>query len=93
MQERTKRSAIVVALTVAGIAACHSYCGVIWQTWGQDPWAKATLLALLALWISSAVVMWGHVSNDVCQTLRERDLALSRGPGLAPRGPRRDGDV
>jgi hypothetical protein len=93
MQERAKRMAIAAALTAADVATFNSYSGVIWRTWGQDPWAKAAFLALLALWISSAVVIWGHVSNDVRQTLRERNLALSRDPALAPGNPRRDSDV
>jgi hypothetical protein len=93
MQERAKRLAIAVVLTAADVAIFNSYSGVIWRTWGQDPWAKAVLLALLGLWISSVVVIWGHVSNDLRQTLRERDLALSCDPALAPGGLRRDSDV
>jgi hypothetical protein len=93
MQERAKRLAIAVVLTAADVAIFNSYSGVIWRTWGQNPWAKAALLALLALWISSAVVIWGHVSNDVRQTRRERDLALSRDPALAPGDLTGGGDV
>jgi hypothetical protein len=93
MQERAKRLAIAIVLTVADIATFNSYSGVIWRTWGQDPWAKTALLALLGLWIASAVVIWGHVSNDIRLTLRERDLALLRNPALAPGDLRRDSDV
>jgi hypothetical protein len=63
------------------------------QTWGQAPWAKAALVWLLSLWIVSAVVLWIHVSYDLCQTLRERGLAPARDPAMAPRGLRRDSDV
>ena len=93
MQERAKRLAVAVVLTAADVATFHCYSGVIWRTWGQYPWAKAALLALLGLRIASAAVIRGHVSNDVRQTLRERDRAFSRNPALAPRGPRRDSDV
>jgi hypothetical protein len=93
MQERAKRLAIAVVLTAADVATFNNYSGVIWRTWGQDPWAKALLLALLGLWISSAVVIWGHVSNDLRQTLRGGDLAHSRDPALASGGPRRHSDV
>ena len=93
MQERAKRLAIAVGLAAADVATFNNYSGVTWWTWDQDPWAKAVLLALLGLWISSAVVIWGHVSNDLCPTLRELDLAPSRAPALAPGGPRRDSDV
>jgi cytochrome c5 len=58
MQQRAKRMAIAVVLTAADVTSFNSYPGAIWRTWGQDPWAKAALLALLALWISSAAVLW-----------------------------------
>lgn len=93
MQERAKRLAIAVVLTTADIAIFHSYSGVIWQTWCQEPWAKAAFLAILTLWIASAVVIWGHVSNDLRQTLRELELARSRDLLLAPKDRRRDSDV
>jgi uncharacterized membrane protein YdbT with pleckstrin-like domain len=93
MQERAKRLAIAVVLTVVDFVTFNSYSGVIWQTWGQDSWAKAALLGLLALWIVSAVVLWIHVSYDLRQTLHERDLALARDPAMARRGLRRDSDV
>jgi hypothetical protein len=93
MQERAKSVAIAVVLTTVDVATFNNYFGVIWRTWDQDPWAKAVLLARLGLWISSAQVIWGHVSNDLGQTLRKRDLALSRDPALAPSGPGRHSDV
>jgi hypothetical protein len=93
MQERAKRLAIAVVLTVADVVTFNNYSGVIWRTWGQHPRARAALFALFGLWIASAVMIWGHISNDIRQTLRERDLALSRNPALAPRNPRRDSDV
>jgi hypothetical protein len=93
MQERATRLGIAVVLTSADVARFHSYSGVIWQTWCKDQCAKAAFLALLALWIASAVMIWGHVSNDFRQTLREQELALSRDPLLAPRDRRRDKDV
>jgi hypothetical protein len=93
MQERTKRLAIAILLTVGDVVTFSSYSGVIWQTWGQDPWVKAALLGLLAFWIVSAVVLWIHVSYHLRQTLHERDLALARAPAMARRGLRRDGDV
>ena len=93
MQERAKRLAIAVVLTTADVVTFHSYSGVIWQTWCREPWAKAAFLALLALWIASAVVIWGHVSKDLRQTLREQELARSRNLPLSPRDRRRDSDV
>ena len=93
MQERAKRLVIAGVLTVADVATFNNYSGVIWRTWGQHPWARAALFALFGLWIASAVAIWGHISNDLRRTLRERHFALSRNPALAPRDPRRDSDV
>ena len=93
MQERAKRLVMAVVLTAADVATFNNYSGVIWRTWGRNPSAKTALLTLLGLWISSAVVIWGHISNDVRQTLRERNLALSHNAVLASREPRRDSDV
>jgi hypothetical protein len=93
MRERAKRLAIAVVLTVVDIVTFNIYFGAIWQTWGQEPWAKAALLGLLAVWIVSAAVLWIHVSYDLRQTLHERDLALGRDPAMARRGLRRDSDV
>jgi uncharacterized membrane protein YdbT with pleckstrin-like domain len=93
MQERTKRLAIAILLTVVDIIAFNSYFGAIWQVWGRDPWTKAALVGLLALWIVSAVVLWIHVSYDLRQTLHERGLALARDRAIAPKGLRRDSDV
>jgi uncharacterized membrane protein YdbT with pleckstrin-like domain len=93
MRERAMKLAIAVVLTVVDFVTFNSYSGAIWQTWGQDLWAKAALVALLTLWIVSAVVLWIHASYDLPQPLHERDLALARDPTLAPRGFRRDSDV
>ena len=93
MQERTKRLAIAVVLTAADVAIFKNCAGVIWQAWGRDPWAKVGLFALLALWVSSAAVIWFHISNDFRDTLRERNRARSPAPGLVSGDPRRDSDV
>ena len=93
MQERTKRLAIAVVLTAAGVAIFKNCASVIWQAWGRDPWVEAVLLALLGVWVASAVVIWFHISNDFRDTLLERNRALSPAPGLVPREPRRDSDV
>jgi hypothetical protein len=93
MRGRTKRLAIAVVLTTVDVATFNKCAGVIWQAWGQDPWAKAGLSGLLALWVSSAAVIWFHISNDFRDTLLERNRALSPAPGLVPREPRRDNDV
>jgi hypothetical protein len=93
MRERAMRLAIAVVLTVVDFVTFNSYSSAIWQTWDQDPWAKAALVAFLTLWIISAVVLWIHVSYDPRQPLHERDLALTRDPAMAPRGFRRDSDV
>ncbi len=93
MRERTKRLAIAVVLTAADVAIFKNCAGVIWQAWGRDPWATVGLSALLALWVSSAALIWFHVSNDFRNTLLERNHALSPAPGLIPREPRRDSDV
>jgi hypothetical protein len=91
--QRAKRIAVAAVLTVADVATFNSYAGVIWRTWGHDPWAKAALVGLLSLWVASAVVIWGHVSNDMRHTFHERNFARSRNPARAPRAPRRDSDV
>jgi hypothetical protein len=93
MRERAKRLAIAILLTAADVVTFNSYSGVIWLTWGQDPWPKAALLGLLALWIVSAVVLWIHVSYDLRQTLRERNLAFPSDPVTAPSDLRRNSDV
>jgi len=67
MQERAKRLAIAVVLTVVDVVTFNIYFGAIWQAWGGDPWARAALLGLLALWIASAVVLWIHVSYDIAE--------------------------
>jgi hypothetical protein len=93
MQERAKRLTIAVMLTAADVAIFHNYSGAIWQAWGQDPLAKGAFLSLLGLWIASAIVIWGHISNDLRQTLRERNLTLCSDSVLVPKEPRRDTDV
>ena len=93
MRERTKRLAIAFVLTVADVAFFNLYAGDIWQVLGQNPLAQFDLLALLGLWISSAAVIWFHVTSDVRQTLRELNPALSLDPALDPNEPRRDSDV
>jgi hypothetical protein len=93
MRGRTKRLAIAVVLTTVDVATFNRCSGVIWQAWGQYPWARVGLFALLALWISSAAVIWFHISNDVRETLRKLKPALSQDPVLDPSEPRRDSDV
>ena len=73
MTRRTKRLAIAVVLTTIDIAAFNYYCGVIWQTYARYPFAKATLLGLLCLWIASAVVVWLHVAHDFRQIFGKVD--------------------
>ena len=53
MQERAKRLANAVVLTVADIPGGNIYFGAIWQARGWNPRAKAGLLAHLAVWIAS----------------------------------------
>jgi hypothetical protein len=93
MRERTKRLAIAFVLTVADVAIFNLYAGDIWQVFGKNPLAQFELLALLALWISSAAVIWFHISNDLRETLRELNPELSQDPPLDPSEPRRDSDV
>jgi uncharacterized integral membrane protein len=83
----------VIALTTADITIFRRYSGVIWQTWGHIPPAAFDLLALLAIWIGSAAVMWFHVSNDLLQVLRRRQRFTSQNLGAAAADPRRDSDV
>jgi hypothetical protein len=77
MRGRTNRLAITVLLTLVDVAAGKYYCGVIWQAFSQDIFARAALLGLLCLWIASAAVLWLHVANDLRKTLRERDSRLA----------------
>jgi hypothetical protein len=93
MREQAKRLAIAVVLTVVDVVTFNSYSGAIWQDWSQYPWAKAALLALIALWIVSAVVLWIRLTYSLRQTLHERNLAVARAPEMAPRGLRRGSDV
>jgi hypothetical protein len=84
---------IVIALTAADITIFRLYSGVIWQTWGHIPLARLDLLALLAIWIGSAGVMWFHVSNDLLQALRHRQRFTSQDLAPAAADTRRDSDV
>jgi hypothetical protein len=93
MQQWAKRLAIAVILTVADIAVFDIFFGVIWQAWGWNPWVKAALVALLALWIASATVLWFHVSKNLRRPLREWAVAISSDPWPDSSQLRRDSDV
>ena len=83
----------MVVLTVADIPVVNIYFGAIWQARGWSPRAKAGLLAHLAVWIASAIVLWIHVSDDLRRPLRERAVALSCGPWPDSSELRRVSDV
>jgi len=83
----------VVVLTVADIPVVNICFGAIWQARGWNPRAKAGLLAHLAVWIASAIVLWIHVSDDLRRPLRERAFALSCGPWPDSSELRRVSDV
>jgi hypothetical protein len=89
----TRRLTIAVVLTIVDVAACSYYCGVIWQAFARDLFAKASLLGLLCLWVASAVVIWLHVAYDLRQSLRERSEGLALNSLRAPSGLRRDSNV
>jgi hypothetical protein len=89
----TRRLTIAVVLTIVDIAACSYYCGVIWQAFARDLFAKASLLGLLCFWIASAVVIWLHVAYDLRQSLRERRERLALNSRKTPFGLRRDSNV
>jgi hypothetical protein len=89
----TRRLTIAVVLTIVDVAACSYYCGVIWQAFARDLFAKASLLGLLCLWVASAVVIWGHVANDLHQSLRDRSEGLALNSLRAPSRLRRDSNV
>jgi hypothetical protein len=93
MRGRTNRLAIAVLLTLVDVASGEYYCGVIWQTCSQDPFARAALLGLLCLWIASAAVLWLHVAYDLRQTLRERDGGVAFNVAMVPVEPERDSNV
>ncbi len=75
MQERAKRLANAVVLTVADIAVVNIYFGTIWLAWDWNPWAKAALFALLAVWIASATVL---MPRTTCAG------PFANGPSLSP---------
>jgi hypothetical protein len=93
MKRRTNRLAIAVLLTLIDVAAGNHYCGVIWQAFSQNPFARAALLGLLCIWIASAVVVWLHVAYDLRQVLRERDGRLAFDVTTIPAEPERDTNV
>lgn len=93
MQGRATRLAIAILLTAGDIAIFRSCSGVIWQTWGHTQLAKADLVGLLAIRIASAAVIWFHVSNDLLQTLHQRNGGSLPARELVPREPRRDSNV
>jgi hypothetical protein len=82
----------VVVLTVADIPVVNICCGAIWQSRGWNPQAEAGLLAHLAVWIASAILLCIHVSDDLRRPLRER-AALSRDPWPDSSELRRASDV
>ncbi len=75
MQERAKRLANAVVLTVADIAVINICFGAIWRVWGRDARANAALLALLAVWIASATVL---MARTTCSG------PFANGPSLSP---------
>ena len=75
MQERAKRLANAVVLTVADIAVINICFGTIWLAWDWNPWANAALFALLAVWIASATVL---MSRTTCAG------PFANGPSLSP---------
>ena len=83
----------MVVLTVADVPVLNIYFGAICQARGWNPRAKAGLLAHLAVWIASAIVLWIHVSDDLRRPLRERAVALSCGPWPDSSELRRVSDV
>jgi hypothetical protein len=93
MQGRASRLAIAILLTAGDFAIFRSCSGVIWQTWGHTRLARADLVGLLAIWIAPAAVIWFHVSNDLLQTLHQRNCGSLSAQDLVPREPRRDSDV
>lgn len=93
MRRRTKRVAIAVALTIVDVVACNYYCGVIWQVFARDIFAKAALLGLLCLWVATAVVIWLHVAHDMRQILQERSERLAFESVTASSELRRDSNV
>jgi len=93
MTRRTQRLAIAIALTIVDLVAFNYYCGVIWQAFAEDLFAKAVLLGLLCLWVATAAVMWLHVAHDMRQVLRERDNRLALECATAPAEPRSDRNV
>lgn len=93
MRDRAMRLAIAFVLTIVDIAIFNRYSGVIWQAWGRDPWARLGLFALLALWVSSAVVIWVHISNDPRQTFCERRRNFSQDPAHDSSEPGRNRNV
>lgn len=93
MLERAMRLAIAVVLTTVDVATFNRCSGIIWQAWGRDPWTRIGLFSLLALWISSAAVIWFHISNDLREAFRELKPAFSQGSPLDPNESGRDSDV
>jgi uncharacterized membrane protein len=93
MQQRAKRLAIAIILTVADIAVFHIHFGVFWQARGWNPWVQNTLVALVAVWVASATVRWFHTSKDLRPILRERAVAIPSDPWLDSNERRRESDV
>jgi hypothetical protein len=93
MTGRTKRLTIAIVLTIVDIAVCNYYCGVIWQVFAKDLFAKAALLGLLCFWIATAVAIWLHVAYDFRQTLGERDARLAFSTPTTPTKFERDSNV
>jgi hypothetical protein len=93
MRGRTKRLAIVVPLEIADVATGNYDCGMIWEAYARDLFAKAALLGLLYVWVASAVLKWLHVAYDLRRTLRERvdRLAFNAVPASGELG--RDSNV
>jgi hypothetical protein len=78
MKGSTRRLAITFVITIANVAVFKSYAREIWQIFCQKPLDQFDLSALLGLWVSSAGVIWFHISNDVRETFRPLNRAASR---------------
>lgn len=93
MRGRRNRLPIAVLLTLVDVASGKYYCGVIWQAFSRDLFARAALLGLLCFWIASAAVLWLHVAYDLRQPLRERDGRLAFNAATVRVEPERDCNV
>jgi hypothetical protein len=63
------RIAVAILLTVADVVVFRNCIPEIWEIWSGDPMIRCVLFFLLAIWGTSAVILWFHAAIAIRQVL------------------------